>query len=141
VAQLSPARAPHARRLLRLVIAVVALAGCTTAAPQTGSGGVVVSEHDGWTIRVSPSLSQEWRARVQVWPPDVDPRTRGGINLRFDESASDETAIVQSATTAARRYIDAARRQGSSWDPPWLRRLLDESDRDPVSHDPPGRLR
>ena len=114
------------RRLLRLVIAVIALAACTTAAPQTRSGRVVVSEHDGWTIRVSPSLRHGWRARVEVWPPDVNPRAQGGINLRFDESAADEAAIVQSATGAARRYIDSTRRHDSRWDPPWLRRLLDE---------------
>jgi hypothetical protein len=85
-----------------------------------------MSQHNGWTIRVSPSLTDRWRARVQVWPPDVNPQAHGGINLRFDESATDEKSIVQSAIAAAVGYIEANRRHDDSWDPPWLRRLLQE---------------
>jgi hypothetical protein len=113
------------RRVLSLAIAVLVLAAaCTTT--QARGGRVVMSQHNGWTIRVSPSLTDRWRARVLVWPPDVNPQAHGGINLRFDESATDEKSIVQSAIAAALSYIEANRRPDSTWDPPWLRRLLQE---------------
>jgi hypothetical protein len=63
---------------------------------------------------------------VQVWPPDINPQTHGGINLHFAESAPSESAIVQSAIASAHRYIEATRRHDSTWEPAWLRRLLDE---------------
>jgi hypothetical protein len=113
------------RRVLCVSIAVLVLAvACTTT--RARGGPVVMSQHNGWTIRVSPLLTDRWRARVQVWPPDVNPQAHGGINLRFDESATDEESIVQSAIAAARRYIEVTRRHDSSWTPPWLRRLLQE---------------
>jgi hypothetical protein len=113
------------RRVLSLAIAVLVLAAaCTTT--QARGGRVVMSQHNGWTIRVSPSLTDRWRARVQVWPPDINPQAHGGINLRFDGSATDEKSIVQSAIAAALSYIEANRRHDASWDPPWLRRLLQE---------------
>jgi hypothetical protein len=99
-----------AMRLLPLAVAVLALTTCTST-PTARTGRVVMSQHEGWTIRVAPALTDRWRARVQVWPPDVNPQTHGGINLHFVESATDEKAIVQSGIASARRYIDATRRR------------------------------
>lgn len=96
--------------LLCWVTAVVVLAACTSTTPEPRSGRVVTSQHNGWSIRVAPSLTDRWRARVRVWPPDVSPQTHGGINLHFAETAATESAIVQSAIAAARRYIEASRR-------------------------------
>jgi hypothetical protein len=92
------------------VTAVVVLVACTSTTPEPRSGRVVTSQHNGWSIRVAPSLTDRWRARVRVWPPNVSPQTHGGINLHFAETAATESAIVQSATAAARRYIEASRR-------------------------------
>jgi hypothetical protein len=92
-----------------LTIAIVAVPACTSTAPAARSGRAVTSQYKGWTIRATPSsLGNQWRARVQVWPPDVRPENHGGINLSFAESAASESAIVQAATAAARRYIDAS---------------------------------
>jgi hypothetical protein len=96
---------------LTLVVAAV-LAGCGSTTLQAQSGRVVMSEHSGWTIRVSPSFTDNgdrWRARVEVWPPDRSHTTHSGINVRFTDSAADEKTIVQSALASARRYIDASR--------------------------------
>jgi len=98
-----------AARLVSVATAVLVLATCTTTTPESRSGRVVMSQHNGWTIRISPSFSDRWRARVQVWPPDVNPQQHGGINLHFVESAATESAIVQSAMALARRYIEASR--------------------------------
>jgi hypothetical protein len=69
----------------------------------------VVTEYKNWAIRVTPSsVGNQWRARIQIWPPEVRPENHGGINLSFVESASSESAIVQAALGAARRYIDAS---------------------------------
>jgi len=92
------------------VTAVVVLAACASTTPEPRSGRVVMSQHNGWSIRIAPSLTDRWRARVRVWPPDVSPQTHGGINLHFAETAATESAIVRSATAAARRYIEASRR-------------------------------
>ena len=89
---------------------VLLIAACsTTTTPAARSGRVVTSQYNSWTMRISPSLTDRWRARVQVWPPEVRPETHGGINLYFTESASTESAIVQAATAFGRRYIDASR--------------------------------
>jgi hypothetical protein len=100
----------RAATILCWVTAVVVLAACTSTTPEPRSGRVVTSQHNGWSIRVAPSLTDRWRARVRVWPPDVSPQTHGGINLHFTGTAATESAIVQSATAAARRYIEASRR-------------------------------
>jgi hypothetical protein len=97
-----------AARLVSVATAVLVLATCTTTTPESRSGRVVMSQHNGWTIRISPSFSDRWHARVQVWPPDVNPRTHGGINLHFVESAANESTIVQSAMALARRYVEAS---------------------------------
>jgi hypothetical protein len=72
-----------------------------------------MSEHNGWTMRITPSASDSrvWRAGVEVWPPDRNPESHGGIQMRFTEVASDEKSIVESAMRSARRYIDASRTQ------------------------------
>jgi hypothetical protein len=82
-------------------------------APEPRAGRVVTSEHNGWTVRIVPSASAAdlWRARVEVWPPGRSPGTYAGIEVSFTEAASDEKAIVESATRAARRFIDASRPQ------------------------------
>jgi hypothetical protein len=95
-------------RLLPVVIAALVLAACATAAPESRSGRVVMSQHKGWAIRVAPSLTDRWRARVQVWPPEVNPKAHGGINLHFAETGSTERAIVESALASARRYIESS---------------------------------
>jgi hypothetical protein len=96
-------------RLVCVAIAAALLTTCATSAPTSRSGRVVMSQYNRWTIRIAPSMTDRWRARVQVWPPEVTPETNGGINLHFTESASTETAIVQAATAKARSYIDASR--------------------------------
>jgi hypothetical protein len=96
-------------RLVCAAIVVTLLTACTTTGPSARTGRVVMSQHNGWAIRITPSLSDRWRARVQVWPPEVRPETHGGISVNFTESASTENAIVQAATASARRYIDASR--------------------------------
>jgi hypothetical protein len=99
-----------APRLVWAVTVAVLLTACAevTTSPAR-SGRVVTTQYNGWTIRISPTLTDRWRARVQVWPPEVTPETHGGINPYFAESAATETAIVQAATASARRYIDASR--------------------------------
>jgi len=49
-----------------------------------------------------------WQARVRVWPPEVQPETHPGINVRFSGASSNRQALEQAATTAARQYIDAS---------------------------------
>lgn len=96
----------RAREMITLVVvmlAVVTLAGCASGTRQAERGRIVMSEHRGWTIRITPSFSHgvnRWRARAEVWPP--------GILLRFNDTAWDQSAVVQSALQAARRYIDAS---------------------------------
>jgi hypothetical protein len=101
-------------RLTCLALAAVVLASCASATPQSEPVRVVMSEHQGWTIRVTPSptrTGRRWRARVEVWPPDRHHERYSGIRLHFTESASQQSAVVQSAITEARRYIDASRTQ------------------------------
>ena len=97
-------------RFLCLALAAVVLAGCVGATSQARASRVVMSEHNGWTIGVTPSVTSNgtWRARVHAWPKDVSRQSHGGIALRFAESASSESAIVASAITFARSYIDAS---------------------------------
>jgi hypothetical protein len=82
-------------------------------APDPRQGRTVVSEHKGWTVRITPSViaadTPVWRAGVAVWPPDRDPQRQSGIQVRFTDVASDEDTIVQSALRSARHYIDASR--------------------------------
>lgn len=96
-------------RLLSVALAVAVVSGCGTAS-QARAGRPVTSEYRGWTIAVAPSSSDGgvWRARVRAWPKDVDPRSHGGITLRFTESATSEPAIVAAAMAFARRYVDAS---------------------------------
>jgi hypothetical protein len=98
-------------RLTWAVTAAVLVSACASGTTSTARAGrVVTSQYNGWTIRISPTLTDDrWRARVQVWPPEVKPETHGGINPYFAESATTESAIVQAATASARRYIDASR--------------------------------
>lgn len=98
-----------AARFVCAVVAAALLAACASTPPPARSGRVVMSQHQRWTIRIVPTMTDRWRARVQVWPPEVSPQTSGGINLHFTESASTESAVVQAATASARRYIDASR--------------------------------
>lgn len=97
-------------RFVSLILAVVVLGGCGSTTSQGRVSRVVMSQYNGWTIGVTPSLTHSgaWRARVQAWPRDVNPQSHGGIALHFTESASSESAIVTSAITFARVYIDAS---------------------------------
>jgi hypothetical protein len=97
-------------RFLSFALAIVVLSGCGSTTSQARAGRVVMSHYNGWAIGVTPSFtpSGTWRARVQTWPQDVSPQSHGGIALRFTESASSESAIVTSAITFARAYIDAS---------------------------------
>jgi hypothetical protein len=100
---------PKHMRIIGLAVGILLLVACSSAPPVARSGNVVTSQYKAWQIRVVPSsLGNQWRARVHVWPPDVRPENHGGINLSFVESAASESAIVQAATAAARRYIDAS---------------------------------
>jgi hypothetical protein len=99
------------KRLVYLVIAAVILAGCGGRARQTEPARAVMSNHNGWTIRVTPLFSDatnRWRARAEVWPPERSHETSPGILLRFSDTARDQKAVVQSALQAARQYIDAS---------------------------------
>jgi hypothetical protein len=96
-------------RLAWAVTAAVLISACASGTSPARTGRVVTSQYNGWTIRISPMLTDRWRARVQVWPPEVTPETHGGINPYFSESAATESAIVQAATESARRYVDASR--------------------------------
>ena len=96
------------RLLLGAMLAVVA-SGCGSVARQSVNQPPVVSDYKGWTISVVPAQQSElWRARVRVWPPEVRPEAHPGIELGFSGAATDRGAVVQAATTAARRYIDAS---------------------------------
>ena len=102
------------KRLVYLVIAAVILAGCGGRARQTEPARTVMSNHKGWTIRVTPLFSDatnRWRARAEVWPPERSHETSPGILLRFSDSASGQKAVVQAALEAARQYIDASQSQ------------------------------
>ena len=71
-----------------------------------------MGQHNGWTIRVTPSFSytaNRWRARAEVWPPDRNHQIHAGIGVRFSEEAWDQKVVVDAALAAARRYIDASR--------------------------------
>lgn len=83
-------------------------------APQPRAGHTVLSEHNGWTIRITPAAApdgRQWQAGVEVWPPGRNPESHGGIQMHFTEDAPDEKSIVESAMRSARRYIDASRTQ------------------------------
>lgn len=98
-------------RLASVVIAAVILAACASASPESEAGRAVLSNHKGWTIRVTPLFSHgsnRWRARTVVWPPERNAQTQPGIQLRFSETAWDQKAVVQAALQAARQYIDAS---------------------------------
>lgn len=96
-------------RLLSVALAVAVVSGCGTAS-QARAGRPVTSQYRGWTIAVAPSSSDggAWRARVRAWPKEVDPRSHGGIMLRFTESATSEPAIVAAALAFARSYVDGS---------------------------------
>src|SRR5262249_46682704 len=53
-------------------------------------------------------LGDFWRARVRVWPPEVRPEARPGIELGFSGASANRNAVEQAATTVARQYIDAS---------------------------------
>ena len=96
------------RLLLCAMLAVVA-SGCGSAARQSVSAASIVSLYKGWTISVTPAQQSDlWRARVRVWPPEVQPEAHSGIELRFSGAAMDRGAVVQAGTAAARQYIDAS---------------------------------
>jgi hypothetical protein len=68
-----------------------------------------MSEYNGWTISVTPLRMQDaWSARVQVWPPDRRPEAHPGINVSFNGTAAERSAVEQAATAAAQRYIDSS---------------------------------
>src|SRR5262249_12194335 len=69
----------------------------------------VMSEYKGWTIAVTPSrISDLWRARVRVWPPEVRPETHSSIDVGFSGAAVDRSAVEQAATATGQRYITAS---------------------------------
>jgi hypothetical protein len=70
-----------------------------------------MSEHRQWTIRVSPRRSgvdHKWRALVEIWSPDRQPRTHRATVVPFARMAADERAVIAVALGAARAYIDAS---------------------------------
>jgi len=97
-----------------MLLVALALTACSSAPSKTEPVRAVLSRYEEWTIRVTPSLSDrtsQWRARVEVWPPERSFQVYPGILVRFTDSASDQKAVVESALEAARRYIDASRSQ------------------------------
>jgi hypothetical protein len=95
-----------------VVLTVLALAACGSTRPAPVTGRPVMSQHQEWTIRITPWSTEpgkRLRARVEVWPPDRSPQTHSGILVHFTESRPDEPAIVKAALESARRYIDASR--------------------------------
>jgi hypothetical protein len=92
-----------------IVLMAILLSGCGGETTPRSAQRPVMTEYKNWAIMVRPSsVGNQWRARIQIWPPEVRPESHGGINLSFVESASSESAIVQAALGAARRYIDAS---------------------------------
>lgn len=101
-------------RLMGLVLVAVMLASCGGATPKTEHARVLMSGHNGWNMRVTPTFSHStnhWRAGVEVWPPDRNYQIHPGIIVHFTETAWDQRVVVQAAFDAARRYIDASRAQ------------------------------
>jgi hypothetical protein len=99
-------------RLTPWMLAIAILAGCAGAASNPQPARVVMAEHDGWIIRVTPSFSyadDRWRAAVDVWPPDRNPETYPGIRVHFTDAERDQGVVVKAATDSARHYIDASR--------------------------------
>jgi hypothetical protein len=101
-------------KLVSLILAVIVLGGCGSSAVERREGRMVMTQYNGWTMRITPSAASAsdreiWRARVDVWPPDRDPGTYGGIRIGFSDVAPDEKSIVESAIRSARSYIDASR--------------------------------
>jgi len=100
--------------LLWTAFIVGALGGCSTTAPRAVDQPPITSQYKGWGIRVTPSViygwPNLWHARVRVWPPEVQPEAHPGINLSFNETATERSAVEQAANAAARRYIDGSLR-------------------------------
>ena len=94
-------------RFVTVGLVALVLSACGSA-PEPRVGRAVTSQYKGWTIVVTPSSasSDVWRARVRVWPRDVDPQRHGGIMLRFTGAARSESAVVASGMAFARAYID-----------------------------------
>jgi hypothetical protein len=66
-----------------------------------------MSDHRGWTIRVTPRSSDEkWSASIEAWPPGDDPRTRGAMIFRFSRQFESRSEVVNAALAEARREID-----------------------------------
>jgi hypothetical protein len=99
-------------RLLFIALVAVTVIACATDRRHTEGDSPVMSEYAGWRIGITPTFRytvNRWRARVEVWPPDRDHQKHAGISVRFSEEAWDRRVLLQSATDAARRYIDASR--------------------------------
>jgi hypothetical protein len=103
-------------------------------------GGDLVQLRDGEELRRERFLPFVIsRSRVQLPPPaptssrelqQLSGRNfRGVLPNRFLRSALlfyGDMATTRRRSSCARRYIEATRGHDSSWDPPWLRRLLQE---------------
>lgn len=98
------------RYLAVLVLVASVLTACGSAETTPARERAVVNRYKGWTVSVVPTRidGSLWRARVRVWPPEVQPAGHPAINVSFDETRSDRGAIEQAGLAAARRYIDAS---------------------------------
>src|SRR5262249_49458209 len=108
-----PASAEGERAMIvsTYVLAAISLmlVACSSAPPRPVDQPAIVSEYKSWTISVTPSrLGDFWRARVRVWPPEVRPEARPGIDAGFSGPSANRNALEQAATTVARQYIDAS---------------------------------
>ena len=94
-----------------LVTFAVLLTGCGSAATSRSQvEPPKISQYKGWTIAATPARvdTNQWRARVRVWPPEVRPSVHPGINLTVNETLADRQGAEEAATAAARRYIDGS---------------------------------
>jgi hypothetical protein len=94
-----------------LALIALLLHGCGSATtPRPEAERAAISQYKGWTIAVTPARidTNQWRARVRVWPPEVRPGLHPGINLSASEPAADRDRAEKAGIAAARRYIDAS---------------------------------
>jgi|SRR5262245_23047530 len=91
-----------------IAVLTIVLAACSSAPRRSADQPPITSTYKGWTITVTPSqIDDFWRARIRVWPPEVQPEAHPGINVRFSGTSTNRQAVEQAATAVARQYVDA----------------------------------
>ena len=108
----APTSRGHRTVITVMIALALILAACSSSRPRPVEQAPVMSQYKGWNIGVTPSVVhgslELWQARVRVWPPEVQPETHPGINIRFSGASTNRQALEQAATDVARQYIDAS---------------------------------